>query len=157
MYGLRFPGIGGSIGPIDMLTSGRTMPYDFEFDSANRILRCRLSGLVTDEVLQEFFQAGSQHARRTHPTAGVVDFSEVTALEVSAETIRQIAKSLPAFSDPGLQRVIVAPTPHLYGMMRMFATQGEEIRPNLHVVHSEKEAWAILAVQDPHFKPLENN
>ena len=157
MYALHFPRIGGSIGPIDMLTAGRTMPYEFDFDLTNGILRCRLSGLVTDELLQEFFEAGSQHARRTHPTAGVVDFSEVTSLEVSPETIRQIAKSLPAFSDPGLQRVVIAPTAHLYGMMRMFATQGEEIRPNLHVVHSEKEAWAILAVQDPHFKPLENS
>jgi len=157
MHALHFPRIGGSIGPIDMLTAGRTLPYEFDFDSANGILRCRLSGLVSDEVLQEFFDVGSQHARRTHPTAGVVDFSEVAALEVSQETIRQIAKSVPAFSDPGLQRVVIAPTPHLYGMMRMFATQGEEIRPNLHVVHSEKEAWAILAVQDPQFKLLENN
>jgi len=139
-----------------MLTSGRTIPYEFEFDLTNGILRCRLSGLVTDEVLQEFFDVGSQYARRTHPTAGVVDFSEVTALEVSAETIRQIAKSVPALNDPGIQRVIIAPTPHLYGMMRMFATQGEEVRPNLHVVHSEKEAWAILVVQDPQFRPLEN-
>jgi len=139
-----------------MLTSGRTMPYEFEFASAHGILLCRLSGLVTDEVLQEFFEVGSQHARRIHPTAGVVDLSGVTALEVSPETIRQVAKSAPALHDAGIQRVIIAPTPHLYGMMRMFATQGEEIRPDLHVVHSEKEAWAILVVQDPQFKPLEN-
>ena len=156
MYALHFSRIGGSIGLIDMLTSGRTLPYEFEFDLTHGILLCRLSGLVTDEVLQEFFEVGSQHARRTHPTAGVVDLSEVTTLEVSPETIRQVAKSAPAWNDTGLQRVVVAPTPHLYGMMRMFATQGEEIRPNLHVVHSEKEAWAILAVQEPRFKPLDN-
>lgn len=135
---------------------GQAMPYTFDFDLTNGILRCRLGGRVTDGVLQEFFEVGSQHARRTHPTAGVVDLSDVTSFEVSAEMIRQVAKSAPAFSDPGLHRIVIAPTAHLYGMMRMFATQGEEIRPNLHVVRTEKEAWAILVVQDPQFKPLEN-
>jgi len=138
-----------------MTALGQAMPYTFDFDLTNGILRCRLSGRVTDGVLQEFFQVGSQHARRTHPTAGVVDLSEVTSFDVSAETIRQIAKSAPVLADPGLQRIVIAPTPHLFGMMRMFATQGEEIRPNLHVVRTEKEAWAILVVQDPQFKLLE--
>lgn len=139
-----------------MISLGQTMPYAFDFDLTNGILRCRLSGPVTDEVLQEFFQVGSRQAVRTRPTAGVVDLSEVTSLEVASETIRQIAKSAPVLNNPELRRVIIAPTPHLYGMMRMFATQGEEIRPNLHVVRSEKEAWAILVVQDPQFKPLES-
>ena len=138
-----------------MISTGQAVPYAFEFDLTNGILRCRLGGPVTDEVLQEFFQVGSQYARRTHPVAGVVDLSEVTSLEVSAETIRQIARSTPVVTAPELRRVIIAPTPHLFGMMRMFATQGEEIRPNLHVVRAEKEAWAILVVQDPQFKPLE--
>jgi hypothetical protein len=132
------------------------MPYTFDYDLTNDILRCRLGGHVTDGVLQEFFQMGSQHAQTTQPSAGVVDLSEVTSLEVSAETIRQIARSKPVVADPDLRRIIIAPTPHLFGMMRMFATQGEEIRPNLHVVRAEKEAWAILVVQDPQFKPLEN-
>jgi hypothetical protein len=132
------------------------MPYSFDYDLTNDILRCRLGGRVTDGVLQEFFQVGSRHARTTQPSAGVVDLSEVTSLEVSAETIRQIARSKPVVDDPDLRRIIIAPTPHLFGMMRMFATQGEEVRPNLHVVRAEKEAWAILVVQDPQFKPLEN-
>lgn len=138
-----------------MTSTGQAVPYAFEFDLTNGILRCRLGGPVTDDVLQEFFQVGSQYARRTQPIAGVVDLSEVTSLEVSAETIRQIARATPVVTAPELRRVIIAPTPHLFGMMRMFATQGEEIRPNLHVVRAEKEAWAILVVQDPQFQPLE--
>jgi hypothetical protein len=133
------------------------MSYTFDYDLTNDILRCRLGGRVTDGVLQEFFQRGSQHARTTQPSAGVVDLSEVTSLEVSAETIRQIARSKPVVDDPDFRRIIIAPTPHLFGMMRMFATQGEEVRPNLHVVRAEKEAWAILVVQDPQFKPLETS
>lgn len=138
-----------------MPTLGQVMPYAFDFDLTNGILRCRLSGVVSDALLQEFFVVGSQHARRTHPTAGVVDLSEVVSLEVSSETIRLVAKSTPVLNDPDLQRVVIASTTHLFGMMRMFATQGEEIRPNLHVVRSEKEAWAILVVQNPQFTPID--
>jgi len=137
-----------------MVSLGQDVPYAFEFDLTNGILRCRLSGLVSDALLQEFFEVGSQYARRTHPAAGVVDLTEVTSLEVSAETIRLIARSAPVFEDPDLQRVVIAPTAHLFGMMRMFAAQGEEIRPNLHVVRAEREAWAILVVQDPQFTPI---
>ena len=37
----------------------------------------------------------------------------------------------------------------------MFEMEGEDKRPNLHVVRSEAEAWAILAVENPQFEPLE--
>jgi len=157
MYALRFGPIHGTICSTAMLTTGQIMPYFFDFDLTNGILRCRLGGLVSDSLLQEFFDVGSQYARRTHPTSGVVDLSEVTSLEVSSETIRLIAKSAPVLDDPDLQRVVIAPTPHLFGMMRMFAVQGEEIRPNLHVVRTEKEAWAILVVQDPQFTPIDKS
>lgn len=132
------------------------MPYSFDFDTAHNILRCRLKNGVTDGVFQDFFEAGSQLAVRTQPGAGVVDFSEVTSFDVSTDTIRLIAKSSPVVFNPNLFRIVVAPAPDIFGMMRMFAMQSEETRPNLHVVHSEHEAWAILAVREPRFKPLDN-
>ena len=142
---------------MDLIAPGRTMPYAFDFDLTNGILRGRLSGRVTEEVMRDFFQVAFQHALRTHPSAGVVDLSEVTSFEVSPETIRQLAKSTPVLTDPEVHvhRIVIAPTPDLFGMMRMFAMQGEQTRPNLHVVRTEKEAWAILVVQNPQFKPLE--
>jgi hypothetical protein len=131
------------------------MPSTFDFDLSNGILRCRLSGRVTDEVLKEFFRVGGEHALRTHPAAGIVDLSEVVSFEVSAQTIRELAATVPVLLGTRFRRIIIAPSPEVYGMMRMFEIEGEERRPNLHVVHSEKEAWAILAVQDPRFQPLD--
>jgi len=131
------------------------MPCRFDFDLTFGILRCQLAGPVTDEVLQEFFQLGARYARRTHPVAGVVDLSEVTSFEVSAETIAQVARTAPALSDPELQRIVIAPTPHLFEMMRLFATQGRETRPNLHVVRTEQEAWEIIRVRNPQFMVLD--
>jgi len=128
--------------------------YIFESDLAHEILRCRLSGAVTDEVFKDFIRAGSKYAVRMHPSAGVVDLSEVTSFDVSARTIEDVAKQPPAVPDPDLRRVVIAPSAETFGMMRMFEIEAEEQRPDIHVVHSEREAWAILAVQNPKFKPL---
>jgi len=131
------------------------MPYTFDFDSANRILRCRLSGRVNDEILKDFFQAGSQHAVRIQPVAGVVDLSAVTSFDVSTPAIKALARSAPVLHDPDLRRVVIAPSPGIYGMMRMFEMEGESTRPGLQVVRSERDAWAILAVRHPQFEPLD--
>lgn len=131
------------------------MPSKFEFDLTFGILRCRLAGSVTDEVLREFFQVGARYARRAHPAAGVVDLSEVTSFDVSPETISEIARTIPVLTDPELQRIVIAPAPDLFGMMRMFAMLAEEKRPNLHVVRTEQEAWAILGVSNPQFNTLD--
>ena len=132
------------------------MPYTFDFDSANRILRCRLKGLVNDEVLKDFFLAGSQYAIRTQPSAGVVDLSAVTSFDVSTPAIKALARSAPVLHDAELRRVVIAPSPGIYGMMRMFEMEGESMRPGLQVVRSEREAWAILAVRNPRFEPLDS-
>jgi hypothetical protein len=131
------------------------MPFFFDVDLTNGILRCRLNGRVTDGVLKDFFRAGAEYAGRTHPSAGVVDLSEVTSFDVSAQTIEDLAKSTPVLPDPNLRRVVMASSPEIYGMMRMFEIEGEGTRPNLHVVHTERESWAILAVQSPRFGPLD--
>jgi len=131
------------------------MPYTFDFNLRNGILRCRLGGQVTDEVLREFFRTGAQHAIRTHPLAGVVDLSGVTSFEVSAQVIEKLARSTSVVQDPNLRRVVIAPSPEVYGMMRMFEIEGEPTRPGIHVVHTEQEAWAILCLAEPRFSPLD--
>jgi hypothetical protein len=131
------------------------LPYTFDFDLKNSILRCRLRGTVTDEVLKNFFRAGAHHAIRTHPSAGVIDLSEVVSFEVSAQVIEKLAKSTPVLPDPNLRRVVIAPSPEIYGMMRMFEIEGEPTRPGIHVVHTEQEAWAILSAEEPRFYPLD--
>lgn len=132
------------------------MPYNFDFDLSNGILRCRLEGRVTDELLRNFFRAGAALARRTHPAAGVIDLSGVTTFEVSAQTLRELSKVPPVLTDSRLRRVVIAGSPDVYGMMRMFELEGQEVRPDVHVVHSEQQAWAILGVENPQFQPVDN-
>jgi hypothetical protein len=131
------------------------MPSHFEFDSANKILRCRLEGQVTDEMLKEYYRLLEMYAAQTGPRAGILDMSSVTEFKGSTKVIRELANSRPALPDPSIPRCIVATSPEIYGIARMFELQGQDTRPNLHVVRTQKEALAILGVQEPRFEPIQ--
>ena len=130
------------------------MPYEFDFDPTNRILRCLFEGRVTDKAMKEFFLLATEYATRIDPHGALADLSAVTSFEVSPQTIRELAKSVPALSNPDRPRCVVAPSPQIFGMVRMFEIAGESTRPNLHVVRTIEEAWAILDVEAPQFGPL---
>ena len=129
------------------------MPYQIDFDETNRILRARFEGCVTDDELREVYRFGQEHVTRFNPLSGMTDFSDVTEVAFSAQTMRDLARSKPIMPDPSRPIVFVAPTPDLYGMARMFALEGSEARPNLHVVRTAEEAYKVLNVREPQFAP----
>ena len=130
------------------------MDCQFQFDAANRLLVCRVSGAVTDESLREFYELAGKCAALTRPAAGIVDFSGVTSFRVSPETIRALASSPPPMSDPKAPRYIVAASDHVFAMSRMFEVHGEKTRPLLRVVRRVDEAYELLKIQDPHLEPI---
>ena len=130
------------------------MPYQFDFDSTNRILRGRLDGCVTDEVLKEYYRAAAVYAAQIDPLRGITDLSAVTSFDVSAETLRTLAGSTPVMPDTGRVRVVLAPADHVFGLARLFQIEGETTRPHNHVVRTLSEAWTVLGVHDPKFEAL---
>jgi hypothetical protein len=130
------------------------MPYHFEFDPVNRILRGRFEGRITDELLKEFYGLAGGFFERSGARAAITDFSAVTALDVSPQTIRDLASLPPVILDQELPRFIVAASPGIFGMARMFELAGQDTRPNLHVVRTMKEVCVILGIVDPKFEPV---
>jgi len=128
------------------------MPYEFEFDSANHILRGRATGLFTDEELRDFYRLVGAHFARIHPKAVIADFSGVTSFQVSLQMIRELAGTPAAITDPGTPRFIAAPAAKIFGFARMFEMLGA--RPSLRVVKSSAEAHAILDLPEPQYEPL---
>ena len=129
----------------------RDMFCVFDFDLNNKIIRCRIDGVVTDETLKEYYRLCSKYGAMNPSYAGIFDMSAVIFIAVSAQTIRALAMQPPAFPDPNIPRVIVAGSDQMFGLARMFDLQGSETRPNLHVVRVEKEALAVLGVTDARF------
>jgi hypothetical protein len=131
------------------------MAYRFEFDRVNQILLLRVEGRFTDELLAEFYGAAQEYWAAIDPKKGIVDLSSVTELAVSTEFVKQLVNRRPVGDATAVLRVIVAPTPLLFGLFRMFQTLSERTRPMLVVVHTLEEAYLVLGVPSPHFEPLE--
>ncbi len=129
------------------------MAFVIEFDAKNNILRARLEGRVTDDILLDCYAAMARGAV-SHPACrGIADVSGVTEFSVSSTAIKQLSKAPPAFPAASM-RIFVAPQPHVFGMARMFQMLGEETRPNLHIVRTMDEAYRLLEVESPEFHPV---
>jgi hypothetical protein len=131
------------------------MAHKFDFDLIHKVIRSRCEGVVTDETLKDYYAEASRYGRM-HPTfSGICDMSAITFIAVSSQTILELAKQPPAVPDPDIPRCIVAGTPAMFGMARMFEFEGGATRPNLHVVRSEREAFAILGIRKAKFGAVE--
>lgn len=131
------------------------MPYHFDFDGTNKIIRARLEGIITDEILKDYYKTAAIYGARYPTFSAILDMSAVTSLSVSPQTIRELAALPPAVPDPLIPRCIIAASPDIFGLARMFDLQGSSTRPNLHVVRTEREALAILGVKHPNFSDAE--
>lgn len=130
------------------------MPYRFEFDPTNRILQGSFQGFVSEQELAIYYQAAIRHVARLSPRGYIVDVSAVTSSTVSPSVLRKFAQLPPVQPDPTRPGVIVASSAAAFGLMRLWESEAEATRPNVHVVHEHKEAWAILGIQKPRFEPL---
>jgi hypothetical protein len=131
------------------------MSHKFDFDLTNRVIRARVEGVVTDESLKEYYGSASRYGGLNPTFSGICHMSTVSFVAISSQTIRELAKLPPAVPNPDIPRCIVAGSPAMFGMARMFELEGGATRPNLHVVRTEREAFAILGITKPHFGSIE--
>jgi len=121
--------------------------FVFDFDPTHQILRSIFSGRVSDEDLLNHQRVGLLLVTSLDPRFAMIDFSAADPFEVTSDGMRKLAKLPPAMPKVDRPRVIIAPTDHAFGMARIFEIEGEVTRPNLHVVRSAKEAFAIFGVE----------
>jgi hypothetical protein len=130
------------------------VPYHFDFDAAHRIARCRFAGPISDDDFRNFYADAAKVVKQLDPVGGLLDLSAATSFDVSPQTVHELAGLPPVLPQVERPRVVVAPAPATFGLMRMFELVGERTRPSLHIVRTEREALAILGVLEPHFEPL---
>jgi hypothetical protein len=123
------------------------MGFAFDFDPIHQILRSIFSGRVTDEDLVNHQRAGMLLVNFLDPRFALIDLSDANPFEATAHGMRALAKLPPAMPQVDRPRVVIAPSDHTFGMARIFEVEGEVTRPNLHVVRSVQEAFAILGVE----------
>jgi hypothetical protein len=132
------------------------LPYTFEFDSLDRVLQGRFGGQVTDEELTEYCRDCTESIALIDPRAVVTDLLDVASFKVSPQTILKLAEVRPAAPEQDPVRIIIAASPHVFGMARMFELAGQDAHPRVSVVRAREAAWEILGVTNPQFKPFKN-
>lgn len=130
------------------------MPFHFAFDSAHGILYCRFSGALNDKSVMEYYAKAKVHARNLRPQMGLLEFKDITSVEISTAALAFLAGSAPAFPDAAKPRVMVAPTDLVYGKCRAFEIMGGGTRPSLYIVRTLEEAYGFLGVSNPQFVPI---
>ena len=126
------------------------MPYVIDLDPAARIVRVTVDGVLTNELLMETYSALRQVVPGSGPYSGIFDFSQVVDDRVSSEGIRVLAREAPTILS-GRLRVVVASTPSLHSLFRMYEMGGGGMRAELQVVGSIDEAYRMHGVRPEDF------
>lgn len=130
------------------------MPFRFEVDEVHMIIRTVFEGPCTDDDLLEAYYAFRPLWERHGPANVIIDYTHVTDILISTEAVREHSYRMPTV-DTDYFLIAVAPKPIMYGIARMFELITHETRPNMHVVHSLKEALDLMDVSSATFVPVE--
>ena len=129
--------------------------FRFAFDPANKIFQAKFHGPVTSETIKDFYRAATAAAMLAVEFRGsIADFSGVTRIHATPNTIREVAALPPADPVGSRMRVIVAPNSAIFALARLFQFLGKATRPNLHVVRNLNQAFAVLGITAPRFEPI---
>lgn len=76
----------------------------------------------------------------------IIDFSQVTAANVSTEFVKSLARG-PSLFHPNARQVIVAPQTHIFGLARMAQILRGQQSVHVEVVQSLQKAYELLGLE----------
>ena len=127
-----------------------------DFDAVNNILRATIDGQITGEILVNFHAAATDYLAAHPPCRVILDLSPVTEFAVSSDAIRRLAAAPPPLKSTGDVWILVIQKDVIYGLARMFQilTETKENYCELQVVRTMDEAYRLLQVKCPAFRPV---
>jgi hypothetical protein len=120
------------------------MPVNVSVDRSRKLVITTYSGDVTDADVARQISEISQQSPYGPTYRAITDFTEVTQFNISSSEIRSVADSESPLADA--RRVMVAPSDVAYGTSRMFQILASRTRPNITVVRTLSEAYAVLGI-----------
>jgi hypothetical protein len=136
--------------PLFQIVEARWVAYFFEFDEVNNVLHLVWEGQVTDEDLLEGGSTGRRLLASRPGARAISNFSGVTEVDVSSETVRKAAWA-PEQGEGDSVVVTVAPGDFMFGMARMYQMLADMNLRNHHVVRTVGEAYELLGIAAPQF------
>jgi hypothetical protein len=95
------------------------MPWDFEIDPAQRLIRIRVQGTLRDRDLLGVDAALRNHCEFDPSFNSLIDLREAIGGEVTAAGVQVLAQQPPLLA-PNSRSALVVPTDLGFGMARMF-------------------------------------
>ena len=121
------------------------MPYALQILPTLRLTLTRVDGTLSSDDLRRH-ELELQHAPDFVPDLRqLIDFRQLTSLEVTARDIRDAASAQPFTG--GAMRVFVITTDELFGMARMYQILTEDTPHDLHLVRDIDEAFSLLGIE----------
>ena len=119
------------------------MPATYEIDSAERVVRTRLWGVVTDDEVYDHNNRLRSDPKFHSDYRQLVDMCGITKAEVSSTMIGDTA--INQFFEPGSRRAIIASDDAVFGLARMFALRSESVGQTIEVYRERSRAEEWLA------------
>jgi hypothetical protein len=128
------------------------MPFELLLNEAPRVLMARFTGTATNHDVQTMSLAARRYVEKAGACPAIADFSPVDGFAVTIEFIRGFARAAPIMA--GHRRVLVGPTDQVFGSLRMFEMHQSPDGTDVEVVRSLEQAYALLLVRNPDFRPI---
>jgi hypothetical protein len=135
----------------DALSSIKTfMGHRIEFELKKRIILLSFFGIVTEESFLAGLSEGIGFVRKNGMDGALIDLSGVEVFQVSMDFIRSYVNTR-EIVEPTKLRIVIAPQPAIYGMIRAFQVYAESSNVYPVLVRSMKEGFELLKLDSPVF------
>jgi hypothetical protein len=122
------------------------------FDGTHRVLLARLGPVFTPAAIDAMQAAIGRFVAAEGRCRGIADLSAVEEVKVESRFMVELGQRRAILF--GEKRVIVAPRPEVFGLIRMFGMNQAATGDEPLVVRSLAEAYAALELSDPVFEPV---
>ena len=126
--------------------------YGFEYEARHAVIAVRFGSALTDALCVRFYREAPRYLAGQSVRAVLIDFSAVTAFDVSVQTVRHLG-GLRALLPGPVPRVVIAPQDVAFGLLRLFQHIAIEKR-QLQVYRTAEAASDALGLNDAHFEVL---
>jgi hypothetical protein len=126
------------------------MSHRIEFELKKRIVLLSFFGVITEESFLSGLSDGIVFVRKNGMEGAIVDLSEVEAFQVSMDFMRNYVDTR-EIVEPTKLRIVVAPQPAIYGLIRAFQAHAESSNVYPVLVRAMKEGYELLKLDSPVF------
>lgn len=123
------------------------MALQLTVEADQRVVVCTFSGEIDDADILSLHSLIEVHPDLDPGFSEILDFSGVTAANVSTAAIQLVSKRASNF-DRASMHIFVAPQDFMFGLSRMTQVYAENTRPNAAVVRTMQEARELLATRE---------